>query len=626
MKSAAGYVLAVVSVAVAYAVTASFAELLTPMRLFFFWCAVLISAVAGGTTAGLLAALLSLVCTYFLYPVSSGLDVVRYLLFGLFASGISMAVGNRRRAQQRARVSEERSAFINRASELLSATLGSEETLRNLARLCVPTVGEWCAIDLGSGAGYRREIVEHTDPMLAHALHDLDARYRANPEDDPIVKTMQTGQTLRIEERNGRTPLSLIIAPMVARARTLGTLTVVRGRCSRRLTADDVPLVEELARRAATALDNARLYETAEQANRAKDDFLATLSHELRTPLTAISGWAHMLDAGIADDDTRKLAVQTIVQSARTQGELIDELLDVSGVVAGTTTLEMSAVDLSRVVAESLDAARPALDVKGIATELDAPSPLFVRGDIRRLRQVVWNLLSNAIKFTDGGGKIQVRASALDSSARIQISDTGRGIEPSFVPHVWERFRQADSSTSREHGGLGLGLAVVRHFVEMHGGTVHAESAGSLRGSTFTFTIPLLRAGSPASPTTVAAVGGDLRGRRILLVDDDPGTRIVLKKMLETFGAAVATATGAAEATRLLEHGSFDAVLSDIAMPGEDGFALAARTDVPIIAVSAMSTGEDDRSRALSAGFLEFVRKPVDPGELVRAISGVLRA
>jgi signal transduction histidine kinase/CheY-like chemotaxis protein len=623
MKSAANYALAVFSVAVAVAITATFAELLTPMRLFFFWCAVLITAVAGGTTAGLLAALLSLVCTQFLYPASSTHDVVRYLLFGLFASGISAAVGNRRRAQERARASEQRAAFINRASERLSATLGSEETLRTLANLCVPTLGDWCAIDLGSGAGYRREVVEHTDPMLIHAMLDLDARYRANPDGDPIVQAMQTGRTQRIGDATVTPRVALITAPMIARGRTLGTLTVVRSRAH---AAEDVPLVEELARRAATALDNARLYETAEQANRAKDDFLATLSHELRTPLTAISGWAHMLDLGIADEETRKLAVQTILRSARMQGELIDELLDVSGVVAGTTTLEMGAVDLSKVAAESVDAARPAIDGKGITIELDASVPLLVRGDVRRLRQVVWNLLTNAIKFTDGGGKIRVHATALDSSARVQITDNGRGIDPSFVPHVWERFRQADSSTSREHGGLGLGLAVVRHFVEMHGGTVHVESAGSLRGSTFTFTIPLMRAGSNVTPSVVEGAGGDLRGRRILLVDDDPATRQVLTKMLETFGAAVMSATGAAEARRLLEHGSFDAVLSDIAMPGEDGYSLASGTDVPMIAVSAMSTGEDDRSRALSAGFLDFVRKPVDPSELVRAISGVLRA
>jgi signal transduction histidine kinase len=252
-----------------------------------------------------------------------------------------------------------------------------------------------------------------------------------------------------------------------------------------------VRLRAEVARHAATAVENARLYEDAQAASRAKDDFLATLSHELRTPLTAIAGWAHLLQVGVEDEATRRLAVETIVRSAETQKELIDDLLDLSRVVAGTMTLDVQPVDLLRIVHEVLVAARPAAEAKGIALTQEADGSVVVRGDERRLRQIVWNLVTNAVKFTGRGGSATVCLSANDSMACIEVTDTGKGIDPAFLPFVWDRFRQADSSTSRAHGGLGLGLAVVRHLVEMHGGTVHAESEGTGRGARFLVEIPL---------------------------------------------------------------------------------------------------------------------------------------
>jgi signal transduction histidine kinase len=650
MRTAGHYALALVLVAFAFVATAFLAELLAPMRLLFLWAAVLIAAVVGGTGPGLAATGLAIVGAGYLVfspfhsmQIASPVDLLRLTMFGVFAGGLSIAVGSRRHAQQRARASEERSAFINRASDLLSASLASQETLRNLARLCVPALGDWCAIDLGHGPGYRRDIVEHTDPSRLQLLLRLDREFRPRPEDDPIVNVMQTGRThfldnltdeklaaltgseerLRLARTLGLR--SWIIAPMVARGRTLGTLTVVHGDSGRRFVREDVPLVEELARRAATALDNARLYETAEHANRAKDEFLATLSHELRTPLTAISGWAHMLTLGIPDEETRTLAVQTIVRSARAQGELIDDLLDLSGVVAGTVQLEITPVNLAELVAQVVDAVRPAADAKEISVELSAPHPVVVRGDARRLRQVIWNLLTNAVKFTSARGSVRARVEGSDTTATIEVADNGRGVEPWFLPYVWDRFRQADSSTSRHYGGLGLGLAVVRHFAELHGGTVHVTSDGLNRGATFRVEIPLAPPSTRDAIVAASAEPVSLHGRRILLVDDDPDARVVLSKMLMQFGADVATAGDVGEATRLLEQGEFDAVVSDIAMPGEDGFVLAGRTRTPMVAVSAMSTGDDDRRRALEAGFLEFVRKPVDPGELARAVAGVLR-
>ncbi|HEV7242438.1 MAG TPA: ATP-binding protein [Thermoanaerobaculia bacterium] len=748
MRASLRYSAAVLTTALAIVLTSVFVELLAPMRLFFLWCAVLVSALIGGTGAGLLATVLALLgALYFVFAPSgsfdsaSGYDFIRIALFGLFAGGISIAVGRAKTLAERLRENERRyrtlvestplaqavwtatpdgarksaprwlddmhpedatrtrerwneavanqslyddeirirvgdgrdrwfaikaspvrrkgdsitewagivtdihdrkrherdAAFINRASELLSATLGSEQTLRNLARLCVPELADWCVIDLGDGPGYQRNIVEHQDYARVQLALDLDARFRSRPDDDPVVQVLRSGRTQLVDDPSDQRIVrelalrSWIVAPMIARGRTLGALTVAHSADSgRRHASEDVSLIEELARRAAMALDNARLYEAADAANRAKDEFLATLSHELRTPLTAISGWAHMLETGISDPETSRLAVATIVRSARTQGELIDDLLDLSRVVAGTLHLQVEPVDLMRIVHEVMVAARPAADAKDVTLELmSSATPLVVRGDQRRLRQIVWNLVTNAVKFTDTGGSVQVNVSGAGALARIEVTDTGRGIEASFLPYVWDRFRQADSSTSRQHGGLGLGLAVVRHLVEMHGGMVHAESEGLGRGSTFRVEIPLARP-SDARVELARDLSDDvsrMRGLRVLLVEDDDDARAMMTTMLAQFGADVSPAASVSEAMWLLEAQPFDVAVSDIAMPDEDGYAFVERTRsrVPAIAVSAISTGVDDRRRALDAGFADFVRKPVDPRELVTAVLGAVR-
>jgi PAS domain S-box-containing protein len=409
---------------------------------------------------------------------------------------------------------EEHAAFINRASEALASSLDYEQTMRNLARVCVPAVGDWCGIDIGTGAGYERLVVEHADPSKVQLLRELDA-LRPPPELDPIVQVLESGRPLLVEDIPDELLASLagsdqrlalarslglrswIIAPMTARGRTLGALTVVAAESGRRFAEEDVPLVQELARRAAMAMDNARLFEAAGAANRAKDEFLATLSHELRTPLTAITGWAHMLQLGMTDEATTRLAVDTILRSAKAQGELIDDLLDLSRVVAGTLHLQVSVVDLLKIAGDVAIAARPAADARKLAITLSAsPSqPALVRADEGRIRQVIWNLVSNAVKFTDQGS-VHIEVQTTDTRARVQVTDTGRGIDAAFLPYVWDRFRQADSSTSRSHCGLGLGLSVVRHLVELHGGTVHAESAGPGQGATFAFELPLAPPGA----------------------------------------------------------------------------------------------------------------------------------
>ena len=541
----------------------------------------------------------------------------------------------------------EESAFINEVTEVLGLSLDYEETMRSVARLCVPAIADWCAIDIvREGQPYDRLIVEHIDPEKARMVIELDRRYRAAPELDPIVEVLRTRMPQVVEQVpdellvaaahdeqhlafiRGVGIRSWILAPMVARGRTLGVISVVTAESERRLTNDDLPLIEEIARRAATAIDNARLYREAEEANHAKDEFLATLSHELRTPLTAIVGWTGMLRMGGLDAATQQTAIDTILRSAQSQRELIDDLLDVSRVLAGKMELALDDVDLVRVAQEVVVSARPAAEAKRLAVDFSSDETrLVLRGDERRLRQVVWNLVSNAVKFTPAGGTISVRVDRNGANVRLSVTDTGRGIAPSFLPHVWERFRQADSGTSRQFGGLGLGLAVARHFVELHGGTVSATSDGEGRGATFTVELPAMRRTAVVDGAQVGAGAATLEGRRIVVIDDEQDARIVISTMLRQYGADVIVASSSEEGALAISVRAPDAILTDIAMPGEDGYGLLRRVramaetkHVPVIAVSAIG-GTDDRTRLLAAGFADFVRKPVEPQQLAATVA-----
>ena len=533
--------------------------------------------------------------------------------------------------QRRARETE----FLSRASALLGSSLDMETTLRALAHACVPELADWCAIDMArEGAPYVRVAVEHTDPVKKRLAYDLDRRYRVRPENDPVVACLTTGKPRLISEisdeilvglardeehlRIGRSLglESLLMVPMISRGRTLGVISLIAAESGRRYTEDDLPMMEELAHRAATAIDHAQMYREAERANRAKDEFLATLSHELRTPLTAIVGWANMLQMGDMDQQTMTLAINTIARSAKTQGELIDDLLDVSRVIAGKLELKLERVDLAAIVKDVIDAASPAAQSKRVEMRMQAPPVLVVRGDPRRLAQVTWNLVSNAVKFTQPGGRVEVTVSRAGSNARIEVKDTGQGIEPQFMPYVWERFRQADSTASRQHGGLGLGLALVRHLIEMHGGVARAESPGSGGGSVFTVEMPLPDDSAVGIPATTPLNEQTLQGRHILVVDDDDDARQVIASMLRLFGARVTAAATAEEA--LLTKERCDGVVTDLAMPGQDGYALLRqlRADgrwqgVPVVALSAMG-GIESRSRAMDAGFDEFLEKPIE--------------
>ena len=372
----------------------------------------------------------------------------------------------------------------------------------------------------------------------------------------------------------------------------------------------------------------------AEAASRFKDEFLATLSHELRTPLTAILGWASIITRGDVDGTRAAHAMRAIERSAQTQARLIEELLDVSRLVSGQMRLSLSAVSLNTVVDDALEGARPAAEAKKLelVTFYDA-AMRTVRADAGRLQQVVWNLLSNAVRFTPPGGRIEVSLREVDEQAEIRVTDTGIGIHPDFVPHVFERFRQADSSTTRTHGGLGLGLAIVRHLVELHGGTVGAESEGNGRGATFVVRLPI-RADVPALLPSAAVAGrGDsptnLHGTRVLVVDDDPDAREILRAMLEDAGATVATTASAGETRAIMGHLRPDLLIADIGMPNEDGYSLmrsvrALESDMtghlPAIALTAHARAEDI-DRAFASGFQVHVAKPVEAAQLLSTIA-----
>ncbi len=412
--------------------------------------------------------------------------------------------------------------------------------------------------------------------------------------------------------------------------------------------ARDITTKKRLERETAKLLEAERAArEEAQRLNRLKDEFLATLSHELRTPLNAIMGWAQMMGLGGVTGDDLLEAGRVIERNARTQKQLIDDLLDMSRIVAGKLRLELQQIEPSSIIEAAIETIRPTAALKDIRIErLLDPLAGPVSGDPGRLQQVVWNLLSNAVKFTPKKGKIQVRLERVNSHIEICISDTGEGIEPAFLPSLFERFRQADSSEARRHGGLGLGLAIVKEITELHGGSVRAKSAGVGQGATFIVTLPLLlfkrKADVPTvHPTAPSAlpIQADftkLSGLKILFVDDEPDSRNLVRRLLEQYGAEVATAENATVALDQIVRFRPDLLVSDIGMPNVDGYEFLRRSRsskdetamVPAIALTAFARSED-RTRAMLAGYTHHVAKPIEPSELlatIAVVSGRLQA
>jgi signal transduction histidine kinase/CheY-like chemotaxis protein/putative methionine-R-sulfoxide reductase with GAF domain len=567
-----------------------------------------------------------------------------------------------RRALARSEAEQRRSRFLANVSALLATTLDYEVTLRNLARLAVPELGDWCVIDVLEGDGaMRRVAVAHVDPCRESLVWELGRRYPMHPDDPHSpAQVAHTGRaelipevTAAIRAEAARDAghlemieqlglLSYMVVPLVARGRRLGTLGVATSQSGRRYTSDDLAFTEEVAARAALAVDNARLYREAQETSRLKDEFLATLSHELRTPLTSVLAWMWMLRRGRLDAPAVERARDTMEKSIRSLLRIIDDLLDVSRAIRGQLPLDVRAMPLVPVLQAAVDAVRPAANAKGILlrTTIDSDAGI-VQGDANRLQQVVWNLLTNAIKFTPASGRVHVRLERGDTAVTLIVSDSGPGVPVEFLPHVFERFRQADAGSTRAQGGLGLGLDIVRHLVELHGGTVKVESPGELGGATFTVTLPVHVAAHAASdqvearpeaarPEPAAASATALDGARVLVVDDEADTREVLGVLLRGAGAEVRTSDSAAAALDAFKSWRPDVLVADIAMPGDDGYALLSRVrdlapDTPALALTAYAHPQD-RQRALAAGFHDYVAKPFEPPSLVAAIARLARA
>jgi PAS domain S-box-containing protein len=435
----------------------------------------------------------------------------------------------------------------------------------------------------------------------------------------------------------------LAVPVQAASGEVLGGLFFGHSQCGV-FTAQHEQLATGIAAWASVALENARLYLKARDADRLKDEFLAVLSHELRTPLNAIVGYARLLRSGVLVGEKAHRGLETLERNATALTQIVEDVLDVSRIVAGKIRLDVQPVDLPLVVHNAVGTVQPAADAKHVRLQtIVDPRVGPVSGDPDRLQQVVWNLLSNAVKFTPKGGRVQVRLERVDSHIEIVVSDTGIGIRRSFLPHVFERFRQADSTTTRETGGLGLGLSIVRHIVEMHGGSVHVFSEGEGRGATFRVQLPVMivhpdrstveNEHPAAQRTTPLASLEGLSGIRVLAIDDEEDALGLLRVVLETAGAEVVTESSAAAALEHLNEIKPHVLVVDLGMPNMNGFEFIARIrdaasadvrDIPAAALTAFARS-DDRTKALKSGFEMHLAKPVDPGELVASVATLVR-
>jgi PAS domain S-box-containing protein len=441
---------------------------------------------------------------------------------------------------------------------------------------------------------------------------------------------------------------SLIGAPLIVEGRLIGVIHADTAR-PRRFTEDDVRLLQLAADRVALAIEHTRLYEVEQQArrqaedtNRMKDEFLTLVSHELRSPLNAMLGYAAMLRYGGLDAQKIKHAAEVIDRSGKAQAQLIDDLLDTARIISGKLRLFVGPVDLVSVIEQAVQTIQPAADAKGVSLRTNMPHKIGqITGDPARLQQVVWNLLSNAVKFTSQGGHVEARLERVDPYICITVSDTGKGISPDFLPYVFDRFRQADASSAKRYGGLGLGLALVKYLVELHGGTIEAASAGEGQGATFNIMLPVRAVATPldedGGESVTVKSSGELAGVRALVVEDEDNARELLEAALTQYGAEVVAVSSAAEAYALITASPPqerpDIMVTDIGMPVEDGYSLIRRVRewerrrgayIPAVALTAFGRSED-RTWALRSGFQMHVVKPVEPAELAAVITSLIR-
>lgn len=599
------------------------------------------------------------------------------------AAGIALGL-ERRRAETRLHEQTEVVETIYRTGQMLSAELDQQKLVQSLTDAAT----ELCGAQFGS---FFYNV--YNDQGAAYMLYTLSGVPREAFSHFPMPRATELfGPTFRgdgtiriydvkVDSRYGKSSpyyglppghlpvVSYLAVPVVSRSsEVIGGLFFGHSQPGI-FTERHERMVEGLAAQAAIAMDNARLYRSAQQAikereallaseqearklaevaNRAKDEFLSLLSHELRTPLNAILGWTRMLSTGKLDEDNFTRAIETIDRNAKLQARLIEDMLDVSRIISGKLRLDAHPVDLTTVINTAVDTSRPAADAKEIRIQVVMDFGTgFVLGDPVRLQQVIWNLLSNAIKFTPKHGRIQVQLERINSHIEITVSDTGPGIDEAFLPYVFDRFRQADSTSVKKHGGLGLGLAIVRHLVELHGGTVEVSNRENRKGAIFTVKLPVMVIRTPTGsltsdmervhPIVSKPVPFDcppsLDGIKVLAVDDEMDARHLLKVVLEECGAEVRTCGSVDEALNTLEHYEPDILISDIGMPEEDGYSLIKRVRamesenirrVPAVALTAFARTED-RLQALSAGYNMHVPKPVEPAELTLVIASLTK-
>ena len=555
--------------------------------------------------------------------------------------------------------------FLAGAGGILGTSLEYETTLQNLAQLSVPFLADSCVIDIFDDDEIpQTAAIAHIVPEIGEMIQQFRRKYemeeiypaemlnalkRGESIVTPIVPTKWIDQYKNDPEQFAFVARlhvhSAMSLPLQARGRTLGfvSLATLQSNFGSGRTYDehDQALAENLAGRAALAVDNARLYRETQGAVQARDEFLATLSHELRTPLNAMLGWTQLLRAGDLDEAMTAQALEIVERNTKAQAQLIEDLLEVSRAITGKLRLDVQTVELNTVISDALESVRLAAEAKGVALEYSNRCDSTVAGDAHRLQQVVWNLLSNALKFTAQGDEVSVVLDQMETHARIVVHDSGQGIAPDFLPHVFERFRQADSSSTRSFGGLGLGLGIVRHLVELHGGTVQAESAGENQGATFTVLLPLLAEQSTAAeiasavaqrrnvaPSLQSLREQKLRDVRVLVVDDQEDALDLIAAILEGCGARVQVASSARGALEKLQNETFDVLVSDIGMPEQDGYQLIrqvraldnANRQISALALTAYAR-ESDRDKALACGFQGHGVKPLEPAKLVELVA-----
>jgi PAS domain S-box-containing protein len=577
--------------------------------------------------------------------------------------GIARDITTRRRAEETLRQADQRAlSTYERLLERVSGLAQTFGTARDLAAIfralreftlvSVPCQGLFVSLydpvrDVRTACyGWADGVELDTSQLPPMPVTSSGPNSRAVRTNEVVITSDYMNETrghpaVLVGPDNGLRPQSALSAPMSLMGRVIGTIEVQTYDPSA-YGEEHATAMRMAANLAAVAIENVHLLErestaraAAEESNRLKDEFLATVSHELRTPLTAILGWSRMLEGGL-ETEMAERAIETIKRNAKAQAQIIDDILDVSRIITGNLYLELHPIELASVLEAAVNVVRPTAEAKGIRIEFDFErEPTVVSGDAHRLQQVFWNLLSNAVKFTAPGGKVGLSLRQLDSEVEIEIADTGQGIDAEFLPFVFDRFRQADSTSTRQHGGLGLGLAIARHLVEIHGGHISAASEGEGKGATFKLCLPLI--GSLAKLNTQSngieqnaqpqQTQDVLAGIQVLVVDDDKDTLELLTAALKQRSASVTAVSSASAAMDSIMASRPHVLISDIAMPGEDGYdlikkviALELAPKISAIAITAYAK-EEDRERALSAGYQRYLSKPVELGEFILAVA-----